>query len=218
MKLNLGCWKRDIPGFTNVDITDYEHIHHKRSVDDLSCFDNESAELIYASHVLEYFKDEEAPKVLTEWHRVLQAGGTLRLAVPDFNGMVKAYNKYQDLNLFKGTIFGLMDIKDKDGKIKTVSHKTIYDFKTLKNLLESVGFGNVRLYDWQETIHKDYPDHSAAYVPSRDYKNGILVSLNVEADKVDDFQATFNQLKIKAKDFSKKVVNKITREFKQLSK
>jgi len=146
MKLNLGCWKRYIPGFVHVDLADYDHIDYKRSVDDLSCFKDGSAELIYASHVLEYFTDEDAPRVLKEWHRVLEVGGVLRLAVPDFEKLTEAYLKYKDLDLVKGTIFGLMKIRGEEEEI-TLNHKTIYDFKTLKNLLESIGFGQVKRYD-----------------------------------------------------------------------
>ena len=118
--------------------------------------------------------------------------------------------------MVKGTIYGLMEI-NKDENKQVLSHKTIYDFKTLKNLLESAGFGNVRRYDWQSTIHKDYPDHSMAYIPSNDYQRGILVSLNIEADKVNSLQSSLLQAKTEIKQFAKRVVNKIKREYHQLT-
>ena len=99
IKLHLGCWKRNIPGFTNVDICDLPHVHHRRSAEDLSVFPTNSAELIYASHVFEYFDRQEAEKVLREWHRVLVPGGTLRIAVPDFEAITRVYLKYKK-NLF----------------------------------------------------------------------------------------------------------------------
>ena len=99
MKLNLGCWKRYIPDFIHVDLADYDHIDYKRSVDDLACFENGSAELIYASHFLEYFDDEKAKEVLAEWHRVLEVGGILRLAVPNFEKIAQAYIPLQRVNL-----------------------------------------------------------------------------------------------------------------------
>lgn len=63
-------------------------------------------------------------------------------------------------------------------------HKTTYTFSSLREMLESEGFGNVRRYDWRQTIHKDYDDHSQAYYPHMDKENGILISLNVEATKI----------------------------------
>lgn len=182
LKLHLGCWKRNIPGFTNVDICNLPHIHYKRNVDDLSIFKNNSAELIYASHVFEYFDREEAKKVLKEWRRVLVPKGILRLAVPDFEQLIKVYKKYKDLNKILGPLYGKMLVKT-SRKEKVLYHKTVYDFDSLKEMLKSSGFKNVRRYDWKKTIHKDYDDHSQAYIPHMDKKHGLLISLNVEANK-----------------------------------
>jgi predicted SAM-dependent methyltransferase len=75
MKLHLGCWHRNIPGFVNVDLCDMPHIDYKSNIDDLSMFKDNSIELIYTSHTFEYFDRIQAPKVLKEWNRVLLAGG-----------------------------------------------------------------------------------------------------------------------------------------------
>ena len=55
--------------------------------------------------------------------------------------------------------------------------------KTLKELLESVGFINVRLYNWRDTGHSKFDDHSQAYLPHMDNDNGTLISLNVDGVK-----------------------------------
>ena len=70
LKLHLGCGKRCIPGFVHIDLADYPHIDYKSDVSDLSMFEDNSADLIYACHVLEHFKRYEIERVLTEWHRV----------------------------------------------------------------------------------------------------------------------------------------------------
>lgn len=44
-------------------------------------FDDDSVELIYACHVIEYFDRIEVLDVLHEWRQVLKSGGFLRLAV-----------------------------------------------------------------------------------------------------------------------------------------
>jgi predicted SAM-dependent methyltransferase len=178
LKLNLGCWKRDLPGFTNVDICDMPHIQYKRNVDDLSCFKDGEAEFIYASHVFEYFNREKGVWVLREWFRVLASGGTLRIAVPDFEKIIWAYNTYHDIQKTLGLLYGKTVSKH-----KLIYHKTVYDFDSLKEILETAGFVNVRRYDWKKTIHKDYDDHSQAYMPHMDKEKGMLMSLNLEADK-----------------------------------
>jgi len=76
-----------------------------------------------------------------------------------------------------------MEINTENGQ-KTLYHKTVYSFDSLKDLLEENGFNNVHRYDWKNTIHKDYDDHSQAYFPHMDKENGLLVSLNIEATKI----------------------------------
>ena len=89
MKLHLGCGKRDFEGWINVDLADFPHVHYKSSVDDLKMFKDNTADLIYSSHTLEYFDKLEVVTVLKEWHRVLKDGATLRVAVPNFNALAK---------------------------------------------------------------------------------------------------------------------------------
>lgn len=180
IKLHLGCGKRNIPGFVNVDLAKYNHIRHRRPVDDLSIFKNNSADLIYASHVFEYFDRLYAKKVLKEWRRVLMKGGILRIAVPDFEALGKVYKKYGNLDKIIGPLYGRWEIQ---GTKNIIYHKTVYDFASLRRVLEENGFKNVKRYDWRKTIYKDYDDHSQAYIPHMDKKKGILISLNVEAEK-----------------------------------
>lgn len=185
MKLHLGCWHRNIPDFINVDLCDMPHIHYKSSIDDLSMFKDESAELIYSSHSFEYFDRFEAVNVIKEWHRVLKKGGTLRLAVPDFDKLIEVYHLSGDLTKILGPLYGRMSVQNAVGGGQSmIYHKTVWNFKFLSEFLESNGFCDVRRYDWRETIHKDYDDHSQAYYPHMDKENGILISLNVEATKI----------------------------------
>ena len=94
MKIHLGCWHRNIPGFINVDLCDLPHIHYKSSIGSLPFFLDNTAQLIYCSHALEYFDRAEAMNVLKEWFRVLKPGGILRLSVPDFNSLIKVYKLF----------------------------------------------------------------------------------------------------------------------------
>ena len=61
----------------------------------------------------------------------------------------------------------------------------VFDFATLAEGLEAVGFRNVRRYDWRETdVGKlGIDDYSQAYLPHMDKESGRLMMLNVEADK-----------------------------------
>lgn len=185
MKINLGCGKNYIPGFVHVDLDEHPHIDHRSNVKDLSFFKNNTADLIYSSHTLEYFDRNEINSVLAEWYRVLKPNGILRIAVPDFEAIVKVYEKYNDLDHqgILGPLYGFWPYKSTRDKIDVFYHKTTYDFNSLEKVLKHAGFKNVERYQWQNTIHKNYDDYSQAYIPHMDKENGILISLNVEAVK-----------------------------------
>lgn len=180
IRLNLGCGNRKIDGFVHVDLADYPHIDYKCDIKNLTMFKNDSVDLIYCSHALEYFDRLDAFVALTEWYRVLKRGGVLRLAVPDFEAIVKVYLFYQDIE-HRG-ILGPLYGKMRSGS-KIIYHKTAYDFESLRKLLEIVGFRKVKRYDWRETVHKDYDDHSQSYIPHLCKDKGILISLNTQCVK-----------------------------------
>lgn len=182
MKLHLGCGKRYFPGWVHVDIASFDHIDVKTSVDDLSMFASETIEIIYSSHTFEYFDRVEAVKVLQEWNRVLKPGGTIRLAVPDFEQLIKVYHKTGDLNKIIGPLYGRMQIGT-DAEPNWIFHKTVYDYETISSLLVENGFTEVSHYDWRSTDHAHIDDHSQAYFPHMEKDTGVLVSLNVEAIK-----------------------------------
>jgi SAM-dependent methyltransferase len=182
LKVHLGCGKRYIPGFVHVDLDDFPHIDHRHDLRSLPFLPDDSVDLIYACHVLEYFDRVEVGPVLQEWRRTLKPGGTLRLAAPDFAALAEIYRRHGDLNLIHGPLYGRIAI-GRGENAQVLYHKTVYDFPSLKKVLESNSFRNVRRYDWRQTLHRDYDDFSQAYIPHMDKENGRLISLNVEADK-----------------------------------
>ena len=145
-------------------------------------FADDTVDLIYSSHSLEYFDQEQIPRVLTEWRRVLKRGGILRLAVPDFDALIKLYATTGEIDSILGPLYGRMEIETKNGE-KKIYHKTAFTFDSLKRVLQGNGFLNVRHYNWQDTIHKDYDDHSQAYYPHMEKDKGLHISLNIEATK-----------------------------------
>jgi predicted SAM-dependent methyltransferase len=178
IKINMGCGWRDFgKDWVHIDGGDYPHLD-STDIFNLPYEDN-SVDLIYASHVIEYFNREEVKDVLNEWIRILKPNGTLRLAVPNFKNMIFLYHTYEyPLETFLGPLYGQMSMGD-----KTIYHKTTYDFDSLKSLLESLDMKNVIEYDWRETEHSEFDDHSQAYIPHMDKATGTLISLNMECKK-----------------------------------
>jgi len=178
LKLHLGAGKRDFgEGWFNVDIADFPHIHHK-DITKLP-FEDNSVDLIYSAHTIEYFDRQEIIPILQEWKRTLKPNGILRLAVPDFETMCMLYfSQMYPIENFLGPLYGKMDVGD-----KKIYHKTCYDFKSLSTLLMSIGMKNIRRYKWRNTEHAQFDDHSQAYLPHMDKVNGVCLSLNVECEK-----------------------------------
>jgi predicted SAM-dependent methyltransferase len=183
MKLHLGCWKRNIPGFTNVDVCDEPHIDHRSNIDSLPFIQDNCVKLIYCSHAFEYFDRIEAQKVLLEWKRVLIPGGELRLAVPDFNALIEVYRLTGDITKVLGPLYGRMNIVIDDGHLETIYHKTVYDELSLENVLREAGFVNPVRWDWRKTEHADIDDHSQAYYPHMKKDGGLHLSLNIACFK-----------------------------------
>ncbi|MBP8981079.1 MAG: methyltransferase domain-containing protein [Syntrophobacterales bacterium] len=178
IQLHLGCGKRHIPGFIHIDQAAFSHIDYRGPVESLPMFADNTVDLIYASHVLEYFDRIEVREVLAEWRRVLKMGGILRVAVPDFAALVEAYRRF-GLDRILGPLYGRME---SGGRI--IYHKTVYDFDALATVLTANGFAQVQRYDWRETIHRDHDDYSQSYLPHLDKDKGLLISLNVEGTKI----------------------------------
>ena len=170
IKLHIGCGKRNWPGWVNIDGEKFNHIVSN----DIYCgsFDLDSVSLIYSSHLIAYFDRVEIIGLLKAWYKKLKPGGTLRIATPDHEAMNYLYSNGVHLNYFLGPMYGKMPMAG-----STIYHKTVWDFKSLKEFLELNGFVDVERYDHTKTEHAQFDDHSAAYI------QGTLISLNVQCHK-----------------------------------
>jgi predicted SAM-dependent methyltransferase len=176
VKLHLGCGKRDFgKDWHHIDYVDYPHVVSNDVVK--LPYDDDSCDLLYASHLLEYFDRDEAAHVLKEWRRVLKKDGILRLAVPNFAVLTGLYDQGEiTLDQVLGPLYGKFNDP-------AIYHKTTYDFLSIQRILVDAGFRFVKAYDWRTTEHAKFDDHSQAYIPHMDKDNGVLISLNVEAIK-----------------------------------
>jgi predicted SAM-dependent methyltransferase len=179
LKLHIGCGKRFIPGFVHIDQVAFSHVDHVQDIRRLPGFADNSASLIYACQVIEYFDREEVVSVLSEWRRVLAPAGVLRLSVPNFAAICKLYQSGIALDKFLGTLYGRIP----DGKNSFVYHRTTYDEQSLSELLCSLGFKDIAWWDWRHTEHADVDDFSQAYFPHMDKEHGLLFNLNMQGKK-----------------------------------
>jgi predicted SAM-dependent methyltransferase len=176
IKLHLGCGDKNIEGFINVDVRNLPTVDVVDDITILTSFKEESVDLIYASHVLEHIGRRDYLNVLKRWYSLLKKDGVLRISVPDFEEIVNHYSENKDLLILRGFLYGGQTYPEN-------YHYCTWDFKTLENDLLTIGFKNIRRYDWGETEHSNIDDFSQAYLPHMDKKNGRLMSLNVEVIK-----------------------------------
>jgi SAM-dependent methyltransferase len=162
MKYNIGAGDTKIEGFTNLDMGDSIDLHE---------FTDE-VDTIYSSHFFEYFDDTDAMKLLQSWYNELKPDGLLMLAVPDWEALIQVYNQHGGV-ILKGPLFGKMQPQklfksghaispeqaDKlresmenelstmvlpEGGKKTIYHKTVYDYASLRQVLLSAGFRSIK--------------------------------------------------------------------------
>jgi len=92
-KLHIGG-KYPRPDWEIFNIQKAPNIDHIGDASDLSRFEDQTFDELYASHVLEHF-DYNGPmqKTLKEWCRVLKPKGKLYLSVPDMEVLCKLFVK-----------------------------------------------------------------------------------------------------------------------------
>jgi predicted SAM-dependent methyltransferase len=174
-KLHIGCGRNYIPGWTNLDLFSSVKADVYADIAALP-FDRGSFDLVYASHVLEHTHRFAVVATLSHWRSLLNPGGILRLAVPDFAAVVQWYNRTGNLDDVMGLLYGRQDMH-------LNRHTVAFDENTLRRDLVRAGFETVRRWDWRETEHAAFDDYSQCYLNHMDKENGTLMSLNMEAVK-----------------------------------
>jgi hypothetical protein len=111
---------------------------------------------IYASHVLEHLALEDFHKALKNTRKMLQAGGTFRLVVPDLEWAAREYVKRLDARDPSGNDFFLEETglgrRNRERGVKgvvyaslrTSAHLWMWDAVALGSALEKHGFNHVR--------------------------------------------------------------------------
>lgn len=147
LKLHLGCGCQHFEGYVNIDMK-------KTRATNIVCdikkipYPDSSVVLIESYHVIEHLTRYDLPRALKEWHRLLMCGGKLIIECPDFDEDVKEYTKGNEKRI--DSIFGLQ-------RFPGDTHLFGYNFKTLKQMLESCGFKDIQKKEPQDYHAKDEP-------------------------------------------------------------
>ena len=141
VRLNIGCGKVVEPGYMNIDL---HHPAADRHMDARSLqYEAQSVDEIYSSHLLEHFGKRDIPVVLDEWFRVLKAGGTLKMDLPNLEWCMKNWLAKNEKDRFGIALDMIYGLQTHDGEF----HKTGFTKERLQELLTAVGFEDIAIAD-----------------------------------------------------------------------
>lgn len=144
MKLHIGGHEKR-QGWHIFDIAPSDITDFVGTCVDMSQFETASIEEIYASHVLEHLSHNgELAQTLREFLRILEPGGRVRISVPDFYEIARAFcaedlttaDRYKLSRLAFGGQRNVHDL-----------HKIGFSYDILQLYLEEIGFCDVSRVD-----------------------------------------------------------------------
>ena len=144
--LHLGCGKKRLGGFCNIDANPLRRPDLTVDLRIGLPFPAGSVDAIYSHHVFEMFSLSELRKVLAHCFTVLKDGGGMRVGTPSLDRAIDAYVR-GDTTFFRdwpdefrsigGRFVNYLLCRDQ--------HRLMFDFSFMAELLEEAGFvGAVR--------------------------------------------------------------------------
>ncbi|MEN8263812.1 MAG: methyltransferase domain-containing protein [Nitrospirota bacterium] len=155
--LNIGCGNRFNKDWINIDFNSHHSAVTAHNLLEGIPLQDGHVEVVYQSHLLEHFPKDRAQFLLSECMRVLKPGGVLRIAVPDLEGIARAYLKSLE--------------EARTGKERGDSHYEWMMVELLDQLIRQKSGGKMLEYLSAETI------------PAKDF---IIKRLGVEASNIID--------------------------------
>jgi predicted SAM-dependent methyltransferase len=183
LSLNVGSGGRGLPGWVNVELVRMRDTTLCLDVRRRLPFADGSVARLLAEHVVEHMDFRaDVPAVFADWHRILKAGGVLRIIVPDAKRFLEAYVD-GDASLWSALGWDLYDMPaDIFTPMHIVNHVFHqsgehlfgYDFETLAWALHQAGFRTVEQMSYRRSHDPDL---------AIDQENHAPYSLYVEAVK-----------------------------------
>jgi len=184
VKLNVGSFINCFHGWVNIDRLDLSEFARRNGytfkqldVRNGLPYQDESVDIILASHFLEHLNREEGEQFLKECFRVLKPRGVIRLSVPDSKLLVQKYLKGEIME-YRHVNVGVENAGDEAEALfhlLLAGHKTVYDEKSLKGLLEKIGFIRAKRMPFNKSRSKAIEKQTFDMYPT--------LSLYMEAEK-----------------------------------
>lgn len=158
LKLHIGCGTVYKDGWINIDNNSDNNIARLDLAWDLHYplpFSDNTVDFIFHEHFLEHLDVASGLRALTDFRRVLKVGGIMRVAIPDLQGIIAAYQDADWIQNNKEFLqkYGLGFVKTNaemlNINMRAWGHQWLYDWEELERRLKEVGFSFVK----QEQIY-----------------------------------------------------------------
>ncbi len=153
--INLGSGNSYVNNFINIDFFGNKMIDYGMDLRYPFKIESNSIDGIFSEHTFEHLSHLEVDNALSECYRILKAEAKIRIIVPDLSILIERYcsnddewfQKWQDLVLKDPSRHYMKKYFTKMFAINFTasyySHKSCWDFETLKKVLSSNGFVNI---------------------------------------------------------------------------
>lgn len=162
IKLNIGCGTDYKKGWVNVDNNSDNNITKLDLNHDLRNplpYKDGSVDFIFNEHFLEHLTVEEGQSAIKDMMRVLKPGGVLRIAMPDLEGAVLAYNDagWKKKKFIKNHQLEFVQTRAEmlNMNFRWWGHQWLYDWEELDRRLRQAGFENFKKCKHGKSNHLD---------------------------------------------------------------
>jgi SAM-dependent methyltransferase len=150
-RLNWGCGRDARRGWINADWTAGPGVNVVADIREGLPIENETIDYAVAVHALQELAYTELGPALAELHRILRAGGSLRVVVPDLDADIRAYMEHDDDFLVPAD-----PITSRGGRfiahiLESGRFRTPFTFDFAEELLVGAGFVDVTRCTYGET-------------------------------------------------------------------
>jgi predicted SAM-dependent methyltransferase len=186
--LQIGGGKSYIDGWMNADIIYGDvYIDATRTLP----IPDKSIDFIFAEHFIEHLSYEDGLKLIQECYRVLRPNGVLRIATPSFEGLLHVYqNSNPEVKsaevvsrhekLYRsGAEAGITNCHFFNEFFRMWGHNFIYDFETLNDVLQKVGFKNIQSRSFSQSPH-DALSNRECHAEVEWMKSAFMIILEAE--------------------------------------
>ncbi len=151
LEIGPGYHGERIDGFETVDFHVRDNVDHVADASAVLPFDNNTFDIVYASHVLEHIEWVKTEDTLKEWVRILKPKGWLEIWVPDALKICKRFviaeanrtnindEEKDPCKKANGRIFSFGGWQ----YLPTGNHKALFSRRYLKKLMEKAGLINL---------------------------------------------------------------------------